>query len=758
MEIIGKKIDPKTVTIHHIKNDKSKQNDTNGKIFKLDRINPIPEDKNINWNLRTVPIEKTLIPPINHHKWAVQNYRQQYITFNRQKKDVIEAAELDNSNNSLFNYQYNDFCTNSLRETKLIRKKKPEVPTNYELSKNKFITLKKTTSEPKKSERYNKENHLYPDSNSYRANRNKLPSTKKSKEFADKTISVMDTMKNIGSLGELQSERSPPNCIGKIPYSDVELESVSNTSKILYTKINKISQRDNLVVNPEKKVRKNGIKVYLHMCRGEATLFNHFFENGIFKRVRKPQDSFYCHFSLDREQNFEYGDFTLINRVPGVNELCNKNFTFKIQNNIRKLHEEKFSFYPQTFILPEEYDEFKEYHRNNPKEVLIAKLGAGCHGVGCKILRKPKELPDIGKDKSERIVQSYIDNPHLLNGKKNDLRIYCTIVSYNPLVAFINKEGLARFCTENYKSPSNMKEKINEYEHLSNYTQNKNNPNYVQADNYKEINTGTKRSFISYFKEIESIGQDQTKMWNEIKKVCAGCLKAMKPYILYACKKEWRVEKGKCFHILGIDILFDSELNAHLLEINSNPSLNIDLNQEDVAQKKAKPFFKTEKERLSEFEVSQIDLYVKKKVLGDAVRQLKNNKMSDIRSAEFQKYRSYEKVFDETIEEQEYGDVDEMDKILDMFMALNGIKFTPSLSMSKFSKCVKWFDGIGEKKIQLIDGDMAFKNAERIYSCLDYEGFTFAQYELIIKAYSLEKSSDALTYLDEQYDKFNSQK
>ena len=101
---------------------------------------------------------------------------------------------------------------------------------------------------------------------------------------------------------------------------------------------------------------------------------------------------------------------------------------------------------------------------------MIAKIGAGCHGFGCKILRKTKELPDIVKDKTERIVQSYIDYPLLINHRKNDLRIYCTIVSYKPLVAFINKEGLARFCTEPYKSPANLKHKINEYEHLSNYT------------------------------------------------------------------------------------------------------------------------------------------------------------------------------------------------------------------------------------------------------------------------------------------------
>ena len=856
MEIIGKKIDPKSEEYRRSKNEKSKNYDIAGKVFKLDN-NTQHDQQIINWNLRMIPIEKTTIPPIKNHKWAVQDYKQQYITtFQRHRKDYYDY-EMDNSSNSYATNHYNDFCVNSLRETKLLKRKKPEMPPAYELNKfQKFISLKKTSSEPKNSPRHNKENNSRAnDFNSTRNssnNTNILPSTKRSKDWANKTsMERMALRKKTESLCDLQTEKSEKLPTGKISkdvisdklskdivsdklsknivsnkleksvisdqfekstvsekeLADIiivsgktnvisdkssnngtldkcsnidvldktfnnevldkcpntvnqELDNMSNASKALYAKINKLNLTETLDENKdksEKKPKKYAIKVCLHMVRGEASLFNYFFENGIFARARKPQDSYYCHFSQDREQNFEFAEFTIINRIPGIADLCNKNFTFRILNEVRKLHEEKFNFYPKTFILPDEYDNFKEFHKSNPKEIMIAKLGAGCHGFGCKILRKPKELPDIVKDKTERIVQSYIDNPLLLNGRKNDLRIYCTIVSYKPLVAFINREGLARFCTEPYKTAGNLKCKINEYEHLSNYTQNKNAQNYVQADNVKEINNGTKRSFISYFKEIEQMGLDKEKMWDQIKKTCAGCLKAMKPYILYACKKEWKDNnKVKCCHIIGVDILFDSDLNAHLLEINSNPSLNIDLNQEDAKEKKVKPFFKTEKERLEEFEISKIDLYVKKKVLGDAVRLYKNNSMKKIKGGDFQNYRSYEKVYDETIESEQFGDVNQMEKILEMFMALSGVKFNPALTQSKFSKCVKWFDGLGETKLQLFDADMAFKNAFRKYEILDFDAFSFALQELVSKAYGLDRSSDALSYLDEQYDRFNS--
>jgi len=39
-------------------------------------------------------------------------------------------------------------------------------------------------------------------------------------------------------------------------------------------------------------------------------------------------------------------------------------------------------------------------------------------------------------------------------------------------------------------------------------------------------------------------------------------------------------ENSKAFHVLGLDILIDKKFNAWLMEINSNPSLNIFLERE----------------------------------------------------------------------------------------------------------------------------------------------------------------------------------
>ena len=110
------------------------------------------------------------------------------------------------------------------------------------------------------------------------------------------------------------------------------------------------------------------------------------------------------------------------------------------------------------------------------------------------------------------VVQHYLDQPHLVDDLKYDLRIYVLVNGVMPLRAYIHEEGLARFCTEPYRKPT-ARNMDNLFMHLTNYAINKNNDNFVQnsADDSEDDldDDGThKRSFKSLIYMLKSMGKD----------------------------------------------------------------------------------------------------------------------------------------------------------------------------------------------------------------------------------------------------------
>ncbi len=78
----------------------------------------------------------------------------------------------------------------------------------------------------------------------------------------------------------------------------------------------------------------------------------------------------------------------------------------------------------------------------------------------------------------------------------------------DPFIAYLNYEGLARFCTEEYKIPSTENFK-NYYMHLTNYSLNKDNPIFRLPDaqtNILDINSAHKRTLTSIWRSLEKMG------------------------------------------------------------------------------------------------------------------------------------------------------------------------------------------------------------------------------------------------------------
>lgn len=120
----------------------------------------------------------------------------------------------------------------------------------------------------------------------------------------------------------------------------------------------------------------------------------------------------------------------------------------------------------------------------------------------------PKDVRRETITGEDHIIQRYIHRPLLLKGLKHDLRVYVLIASVEPFVVYINREGLARFCTEKYELPT-KENKIKENMHFTNYSLNKHSDKYVLTDECFEANDGSKRTLESYWASMKEEGHEK---------------------------------------------------------------------------------------------------------------------------------------------------------------------------------------------------------------------------------------------------------
>lgn len=146
--------------------------------------------------------------------------------------------------------------------------------------------------------------------------------------------------------------------------------------------------------------------------------------------------------------------------------------------------------------------------------------------------------------------------------------------------------------------------------HLTNYSLNKRSSKFVHTDEITEINDGSKQTFTSCYAQLSSMGYDIDEINDKIDACVAKTLFAALPAVrnqsdnFISC---YNLKKFKGFHILGYDMLLDDQGNPYLLEVNSSPSIDINYEIE------IKP-------GVTELHLSELDYYVKRSVVEDAIR------------------------------------------------------------------------------------------------------------------------------------------
>ena len=167
-----------------------------------------------------------------------------------------------------------------------------------------------------------------------------------------------------------------------------------------------------------------------------------------------------------------------------------------------------------------------------------------------------EEKGDYQSDKI--IIQKYIEKPFLYNNRKFDIRIW-TLINQK-LDVFIFKEGHLKACSVNYSIDNN-----NSFIHLTNYSLQKYNKNFSKYEKGNEISFNTFQQFL----DNKGVNFDfRSEIIPKFKKIIELTSKSSKNLINFH-------NLSYCFEIFGYDFMMDEEKNVYLIEINTNPGLEL---------------------------------------------------------------------------------------------------------------------------------------------------------------------------------------
>ena len=238
-------------------------------------------------------------------------------------------------------------------------------------------------------------------------------------------------------------------------------------------------------------------------------------------------------------------------KAPNLNRgRCVKVFNSysDIISYIKKITEGKVDEY--------DFDEYKKDNninisiKNKEQENIISEAINENEGI--------QEEKEYKYQSSIIIIQKYIERPYLYKGRKCDIRIWVLIT--HKMEAYIFKEGHLKASSVNYDTDT-----FDSFVHLTNYSLQKYNKSFSKFEKGNEIS----------FKNFQDFINEKEESFNFREIIFPKFIEIVKHSVLCAKNKINLKNRKYCFEILGYDFMMDEDKNVYLIEINTNPGLEI---------------------------------------------------------------------------------------------------------------------------------------------------------------------------------------
>jgi hypothetical protein len=181
---------------------------------------------------------------------------------------------------------------------------------------------------------------------------------------------------------------------------------------------------------------------------------------------------------------------------------------------------------------------------------------ARAHPKTDKAKLNPAKLPSL-----QFVIQKYIERPFLIHSRKFDLRMWVLVTQ--DMQGYLYREGYLRTSSE----PFTMEKALlsSQFVHLTNNAVQKTGPMYGKFE------LGNQLSFDYFQNYLTSHAHDISLRDDLMPRI-----KALVNHSLVAAAKKLNpLKRTVCFELWGYDFIFDEELGLWLIEVNTNPCLEL---------------------------------------------------------------------------------------------------------------------------------------------------------------------------------------
>ena len=309
-------------------------------------------------------------------------------------------------------------------------------------------------------------------------------------------------------------------------------------------------------------LNKNGIiRSYYH--NNNHNLFLKGFNKGSLKKLNKNCDYF--------------NEYQILYHYMGVEVYFYKNILYQDYSYMRSFFKQSYNYMPITYEYPKDKEEIEKKFKNyklNLNDLWIVKPINLCSGIGIHIFQSLEEEKKLGR--SKYLISKYLSNPHLINGKKYDMRLYVLISGFEPLRIYLNNEGLIRIAADKYTL--NKKTIQNKYAHLTNTAINVHNKKYKNPKKLID-EKANKWNLLTYRNYLKRNKMNVKAIFGKIEDIIIKTVIAGQRHIIKT-SKELNLNDRNMFNVLGFDIILDNSSVPHLLEVNTRPYMK-DYNKYD---------------------------------------------------------------------------------------------------------------------------------------------------------------------------------